>query len=112
MPRAASRHSVDIPKYLWAALDATASAKHMTTAHLISEWLTEAAHRHAGDLYEDPAAGRRLAELPRVDGRYMYSPAVRGDRSRSALAAQIVEEGHSSPTLAALQRRALGESAE
>ncbi len=76
MARAQSRHSIDIPKYLWEALDATAEAKNITTAQLIATWLTESAHRHADDVYTDPATARRLAALPHVDGRYTYSRRV------------------------------------
>ena len=72
MARAKGRHSTDIPAYLWDALEATAQAKNISTVQLVADWLTESAWRHADDVYADPATGRRLAALPRVDGRYMY----------------------------------------
>ena len=72
MARPRGQHSADIPDYLWEALEATAQAKNITTAHLIADWLTEAAWRHADDVYADPATAKRLAALPRVDGRYKY----------------------------------------
>jgi hypothetical protein len=71
---ARSRYStpIEIRTELWEVLQATAAAKNITTVHLVSRWLTEAAHHHADDPDMDPAIAARLAALPNVDGRYMY----------------------------------------
>lgn len=76
MARAQSRHSTDIPKYLWKVLDTAAKAEGVTTAQLIAAWLTEAAHHHADDRDRHPAIRRQLAALPHVDGRYTYQRRV------------------------------------
>jgi hypothetical protein len=103
MARGKARHPIEIPDYLWEALDKTAEAKNISTAQLIATWLTNAAHLHAGDELLPAAIQERLLALPRVDGRYTYPRR----EPRSALAAQIVAEGSPSPTLGELQRKAL-----
>lgn len=82
MARAQSRHSTDIPTYLWETLDAAAAAENITTAQLIAAWLTEAAHHHADDPDKDPIIRGRLAALPHVDGRYTYQRRVITPSSR------------------------------
>jgi hypothetical protein len=84
MARAQSRHSIDVPRYLWEVLDAAAAAENVTTAQLIATWLTEAAHRHAEDTDRDRLVCRRLAALPVYDGRFTYQRRVPAPGRREA----------------------------
>jgi len=112
MARPNGQHSIDIPAYLWEALDHAAAFHNIPTNRMIAHWLWECARRHADQPDLAPELAGELADLPRPYDRDMggtrdYPRRSPDDprRPRSALAAQIVAEGSPSPTLAALQRR-------
>lgn len=110
MPRASGQHSIDIPEYLWAALDHAAAFHNVATNRMIAQWLWEQARRHADHPDISPELARELLDLPRPYDRDMGDTRDYPRRQpRSALAAQIVAEGSPSPTLAAIQQKGIGD---
>jgi hypothetical protein len=64
MPRSTSRRSVEVPAYLWEAIDQAAADQDMPTNALISMWLWQKLEEKRPDLH---------VRQPYRDGREMYS---------------------------------------
>lgn len=64
MPRSSTRHSIDIPTYLWEAIDQAAQAENMATSALITTWLWQKLEQNRPDLH---------VRQPFRDGREPYS---------------------------------------
>ena len=71
MARPQGQHSIDIPDYLWKALDETAEHHNIPTNRMISRWLWEHAKRHADSTRVTPELAKRLRALPRPYDRDM-----------------------------------------
>jgi hypothetical protein len=69
--RAQGQHSIDIPEYLWEALDAAAAFHNIPTNRMIAEWLWRFARQHAGDPDINHELVMRLLTLPRPYDRDM-----------------------------------------
>jgi hypothetical protein len=71
MARAKGQHSIDIPDYLWEALDEAAAFHNIPTSRMIAQWLWEHAKRHASSSRVTPELAKRLSSLPRPYDRDM-----------------------------------------
>lgn len=64
MPRSTTRHSVDIPTYLWEAIDQVAKDEDLATSALLTMWLWQKLEEKRPDLH---------VRQPFRDGREPYS---------------------------------------
>lgn len=83
MGRPKDQHNIDIPEYLWKALDEAAEHHNIPTNRMVAKWLWEYARRHADSARVTPELAKRLRDLPRPYDRDMggtreYSRPVKG----------------------------------
>ncbi len=77
MPSTYTRHRIEVPLDIYAALTQVAAAKHIPTAALASLWLQERLHQERPDIWTNPNTYRyRVMHARRSDATiYRYDPA-------------------------------------